>query len=161
MPMKRKAKVKKKSLPLKGWEERRRRMRDSSSNKVRNPFIAIFLRYKILTRSLSIAETGEEGEETQFACKAKLFHFNGKEWKERGIGNFKLNVTKGAEEDSKPSARLIMRADGALRVILNTPVFKGMTVGDASGEEPTSKQVHLASLENGRSVPLLLRVSRF
>lgn len=52
-----------------------------------------------------------------------------------------------------------MRADGALRVILNTPVFKGMTVGDASGDEPTSKQVHLASLENGRSVPLLLRVS--
>lgn len=52
-----------------------------------------------------------------------------------------------------------MRADGALRVILNTPVFKGMTVGDASGEEPSTKHIHLASLENGRSVPLLLRVS--
>lgn len=110
-------------------------------------------------RSLSIAETGEESEETQFVCKAKLFHFNGKEWKERGIGNFKLNVTKGSGENPKITARLIMRADGALRVILNTPVFKGMTVGDAAGDEPTSKQVHLASLEDGRSVPLLLRVS--
>ncbi|KAK2765129.1 hypothetical protein FQN54_008828 [Arachnomyces sp. PD_36] len=103
-------------------------------------------------------ETGEEDEETYFACKAKLFHFDGKEWKERGLGNFKLNVTKAPGEDAKiSSARLIMRADGALRVILNTPVFKGMTVGDASGEEPSTKQLHLASLENGRSVPILLR----
>lgn len=51
-----------------------------------------------------------------------------------------------------------MRADGVGRVVLNTPLFKGMTVGDASGKEPKSKQIHLASLESGRSVPILLRV---
>lgn len=54
---------------------------------------------------------------------------------------------------------MIMRADGALRVMLNSPVFKGMTFGDAKNEEPTSKQIFLASNEEGRTVPLLLRVS--
>lgn len=69
-----------------------------------------------------------------------------------------MNV-KEPKGDGKKTARLIMRADGVLRVMLNTPIFKGMTVGDATGKEPSTKQLHLASLENGRSVPLLLRVS--
>ncbi|PYH47521.1 Ran-binding domain-containing protein [Aspergillus saccharolyticus JOP 1030-1] len=102
-------------------------------------------------------ETGEENEKTYFSCKAKLFQFSNKEWKERGIGTFKVNVrvTDGVED--KKAARMIMRADGVLRVMLNTPIFKGMTVGDATGQPPKSKQIHLASLEEGRSVPLLLR----
>ncbi|KAL4931330.1 uncharacterized protein BDV17DRAFT_280236 [Aspergillus undulatus] len=102
-------------------------------------------------------ETGEEEEKTYFACKAKLFHFSDKEWKERGLGNFKVNVkvTDGVED--KKSARMVMRADGVLRVMLNTALFKGMKVGDAAGNEPRSKQIHLASLEGNRSVPLLLR----
>jgi Ran-binding protein 3 len=105
-------------------------------------------------------ETGEEDEMTYFTCKAKLFHFTGEEWKERGIGTFKVNVKEPEDcEDGKKSARLIMRADGVLRVMLNTPIFKGMSVGDGSGKEPTTKQLHLASLENGRSVPLLLRTA--
>lgn len=53
---------------------------------------------------------------------------------------------------------MIMRADGVLRVMLNTPLFKGMKVGDPSGNEPKSKQIHLAGVEDGRTVPLLLRV---
>lgn len=52
-----------------------------------------------------------------------------------------------------------MRADGVLRVMLNTALFKGMKVGDGEGNEPRSKQIILASLEGNRSVPLLLRVS--
>ncbi|KAL5359844.1 hypothetical protein BJX96DRAFT_149240 [Aspergillus floccosus] len=102
-------------------------------------------------------ETGEEEEKTYFSCKAKLFQFSDKEWKERGIGTFKVNVRIVDGEENKKAARMIMRADGVLRVMLNTPLFKGMTVGDASGNEPKSKQIHLASLENGRSVPCLLR----
>ena len=51
-----------------------------------------------------------------------------------------------------------MRADGVLRVMLNSPVFKGMAVGDLDGGEPKNKQINLASVENGRSVPYLLRV---
>lgn len=103
-------------------------------------------------------ETGEEEEKTYFSCKAKLFQFSDKEWRERGIGTFKVNVKVMDGKEDKASARLIMRADGVGRVMLNTPIFKGMTVGDASGNEPNSKQIHLASLESGRSVPILLRV---
>ncbi|EPS28910.1 hypothetical protein PDE_03856 [Penicillium oxalicum 114-2] len=99
--------------------------------------------------------TGEEEEENVFSCKGKLFHFSG-EWKERGVGTFKVNVRN--DEEGKRHGRMIMRADGALRVMLNSPVFKGMTFGDAKNEEPSSKQIFLASNEEGRTVPLLLRV---
>ncbi|KAJ5176037.1 uncharacterized protein N7482_001914 [Penicillium canariense] len=101
-------------------------------------------------------ETGEEEEETIFACKGKLFHFTSGEWKERGVGTFKVNARKN--DADKQTGRMIMRADGALRVMLNSPVFQGMTFGDAKNEEPTTKQILLASSEEGRTVPLLLRV---
>ncbi|KAL2834418.1 hypothetical protein BDW59DRAFT_168677 [Aspergillus cavernicola] len=102
-------------------------------------------------------ETGEEEEKTYFSCKAKLFHFSDNEWKERGLGTFKVNVKVIDGVEDKTSGRMIMRADGVGRVMLNTPLFKGMKIGDATGKEPRSKQIHLASLENGRTVPLLLR----
>ncbi|KAL1976838.1 hypothetical protein VTN31DRAFT_3120 [Thermomyces dupontii] len=127
-------------------------------------------------------ETGEEGEKTYFSCKAKLFHFTNGEWKERGLGTFKVNVREPEDEATgqapekeekdekeeekkekeetkkKITARMIMRADGVLRVMLNSPIFKGMPVGDVSGAEPKGKQLNLASVEEGRTVPLLLRV---
>ncbi|EEH45041.1 uncharacterized protein PADG_01191 [Paracoccidioides brasiliensis Pb18] len=136
-------------------------------------------------------ETGEEGEDTIFSCRGKLFHFDGKEWKERGVGLFKVNVwepatrsssdgdSKESEEDEekaeaegegeraaaaedhttpkKKTARLLMRADGVWRVILNIPVFKGMKAGDPTGARPSGKQVHFAGFEEGRSVPFLFR----
>ncbi|RHZ44960.1 Ran-binding domain-containing protein [Aspergillus thermomutatus] len=103
-------------------------------------------------------ETGEEQEKTYFSCKAKLFQFTNKEWKERGIGTFKVNVKITDGQEDKKAARMIMRADGVLRVMLNTPLFKGMKVGDASGNEPKSKQIHLVGVEDGRTFPLLLRM---
>lgn len=54
---------------------------------------------------------------------------------------------------------MIMRADGAMRVILNSPVFEGMNYGDSKNKPPTNKQILLASTEEGRTIPLLLRVS--
>lgn len=99
-------------------------------------------------------ETGEEEEKTIFTCKAKLFSFTTGEWKERGIGTFKVNAR---DVDGKKVGRMIMRADGALRVMLNSPVFEGMNYGDAKNKAPTSKQIFLASTEEGRTVPLLLR----
>ncbi|KAM5468232.1 hypothetical protein MauCBS54593_004973 [Microsporum audouinii] len=117
-------------------------------------------------------ETGEEGEETHFTVRGKLFHFTGSEWKERGVGTFKLNVkktpeTEGDEEEggsaatksTKRSARFIMRTDGVYRVILNIPLYKGMKVGDPEGKEPTGKHVQISGFEDGRTVPLLLRTS--
>ncbi|KAJ5739217.1 hypothetical protein N7533_012001 [Penicillium manginii] len=99
-------------------------------------------------------ETGEEEEKTIFVCKAKLFSFTDGEWKERGIGTFKVNAR---DVGGKKVGRMIMRADGALRVMLNSPVFEGMNYGDAKNKAPTNKQIFLASTEENRTVPLLLR----
>ncbi|KAH0551574.1 hypothetical protein GP486_007208 [Trichoglossum hirsutum] len=132
-------------------------------------------------------ETGEEGEITIFNCRAKLFHFDKQEkaWKERGVGLLKLNATpteaeidydrwshgsddsEGVETedstakatDNKRKARLLMRADGVLRVVLNAPVFKGMKVGDEKGNPPTGRMVSLTALEDGKAVPLLVKTA--
>lgn len=119
----------------------------------------------------STVETGEEGERTYFSCRSKLFHYDAGEWKERGVGTFKVNVCKAPAEEGQPedggeagtssakkTARLIMRTEGVLRVVLNTPLFKGMKVGGPIGEEPSGKQVNLAAMEKGKTVPLMLRV---
>jgi Ran-binding protein 3 len=133
-----------------------------------------------------IVETGEEGETTVFSCRAKLFHFDKQEkaWKERGVGLFKLNATatetendydrwsRGSDDseggevedptskdaDNKRKARLLMRTDGVLRVVLNVPVFKGMIVGDEKGNLPSGRMVTLTALEDGKAVPLLVKV---
>lgn len=56
-----------------------------------------------------------------------------KAWKERGVGNFKFNVTD--EEPKK--ARFVLRADGTHRLLLNAAVTKQLVFGgDTSGEKP-------------------------
>lgn len=134
-------------------------MRDFLRDRVRRqaPIKALSRFHSLIFNST--VETGEEEEKTYFACKAKLFHFSDNEWRERGLGNFKVNVRVIDGVEDKKSARMVMRADGVLRVMLNTALFKGMKVGDGEGKEPRSKQIILASLEGNRSVPLLLRVS--
>ncbi|GMM52533.1 Yrb2 protein [Starmerella bacillaris] len=78
-----------------------------------------------------VNKTGEEDEGTLFSCHCRLFcvdlSSDAKQWKERGSGTLKLN------QNSENKHRLIMRADGVLRVQLNLPlvkntkVFKGFT----------------------------------
>ena len=54
-------------------------------------------------------------------------------WKERGVGNIKLNVTK----ESPKKARFVLRADGTHRLILNSAVTKTMVLGqDSEGSKP-------------------------
>ncbi|KAJ5232938.1 hypothetical protein N7468_005894 [Penicillium chermesinum] len=101
--------------------------------------------------------TGEEEELTSFSCKAKLFKFLDGEWRERGIGTFKVNCRY---DHGRLVGRMIMRADGALRVMLNSPVFKGMKYGDSEGKPPKSKQLFLGSMEEGRLVSCLLRTGK-
>ncbi|KAI9756662.1 MAG: hypothetical protein M4579_003751 [Chaenotheca gracillima] len=137
-------------------------------------------------------ETGEEGEETLFANRAKLFYFNKEQkvWKERGNGTLKLNtsvylaVNDGndaddekpgdgstsdagdeaaneeesdkAESSLKQSARLIMRAEGVLRVVLNVPIYKGMKFGDIEGNAPSSRTILTTAYENG--VPMMFQI---
>ncbi|RMD41684.1 hypothetical protein DV735_g3427, partial [Chaetothyriales sp. CBS 134920] len=114
-------------------------------------------------------ETGEESEHVEFQARARLYHFD-KEWKERGTGNIKINTryqlklangTDVAEDDDLDpeaaefatevrKARVVMRADGVHRVILNSPVFKGMKVGTNEGKPPVGRTMYLTGLEDGQ-----------
>lgn len=73
--------------------------------------------------------TGEEGEQHVFQSRMKVFLLEGTEWKERGVGQLKLNVA-----DDKSYARLIMRAEGALRLVLNVRLFPSMKI-EAVGDK--------------------------
>jgi len=116
-----------------------------------------------------LVDTGEEGEKVYFSSRARLYFFDGA-WKERGTGVFKINLRPSedghAESDpeaqtsnGKRKARLLMRADATHKVLLNSPVFKGLKFGAADGTEPTGKLMHLQSLENGKPLPLQIKVS--
>lgn len=53
-----------------------------------------------------LVDTGEEGEDTLFTTRAKLFQYHPekKAWAERGIGPFKLNVKRKDNEEIKTPA---------------------------------------------------------
>ncbi|KAL6568120.1 hypothetical protein OROHE_003804 [Orobanche hederae] len=67
-------------------------------------------------------ETGEENEKAVFSADSILFEFIDGGWKERGKGELKVNVsTTGTGK-----ARLVMRAKGNYRLILNANLFPDM-----------------------------------
>ncbi|WWC86662.1 uncharacterized protein L201_001539 [Kwoniella dendrophila CBS 6074] len=94
--------------------------------------------------------TGEEEEETVFQTRTKLYTTdkNGG-WKERGVGLLKLNVRRS----DGSGARLVMRADGVLRLILNAKLYKGITT------YPDGKMVRMTLPENGEMVIVCFRMS--
>ena len=66
--------------------------------------------------------TGEEEEETVASARAKLYSLaENQVWKERGTGAIKINVHRPSA-----SARLVMRLDAVLNLILNVKLFPGM-----------------------------------
>ncbi|CAA2980749.1 nuclear pore complex NUP50A-like [Olea europaea subsp. europaea] len=67
-------------------------------------------------------ETGEENEQVVFTADSVLFEFIDGAWKERGKGELKVNFS--TTEIGK--ARLIMRARGNYRLILNAGLFPDM-----------------------------------
>jgi len=69
--------------------------------------------------------TGEEGEHHEFQSRVKLFvlELGTKDWKERGVGLLKVNIA-----DDKSYARLIMRIEGSLRLVLNTRLWKTLKI---------------------------------
>lgn len=58
--------------------------------------------------------TGEEDQELVYSHRAKLYRFVGKEWKERGTGDFKL-----LKDPFSKKFRLTMRRDQVFKVCLN------------------------------------------
>lgn len=107
-------------------------------------------------------ETGEEGETTTYSCRAKLYNYvtlpdGKKEWRERGLGLLKLNSTT-EEGHEKPKARFLMRADGSHRLMLNTPVKKGIKFGTPSGGPPTNGFIYFMGTFEGRENLELLQL---
>ncbi|KAI8595093.1 hypothetical protein EDD21DRAFT_281882, partial [Dissophora ornata] len=96
-------------------------------------------------------QTGEEDEASLYQTKGKLYADTEKThaWKERGKGTFKVNISR---EDTK-LARLVMRTDGVLRLILNVSIFPDMNAvitGD--------KYVRFIGIEDNKPIPFLLKV---
>ena len=150
--------MRKKEVRLPGSQARSTEMRDFGNRKVSCIF-KVFL--EVLTRIYSV-ETGEEGEDTIFSCRGKLLHMDGKEWKEKGVGIFKLNVAQRSDDDDedgmKKMARLVMRNEATFKVVLNVPVFKGMKVGTINGEKPQGQVAYISTIENGKLAMFCIRV---
>ncbi|KAF9926860.1 hypothetical protein FBU30_003650, partial [Linnemannia zychae] len=94
--------------------------------------------------------TGEEDEMTIYQTKGKLYADTEKTmaWKERGKGTFKINVGR---RDTK-LARLVMRTDGVLRLILNMSIFPEMNVA-ITGD----KYIRFMGFEDGKPLSYLLK----
>ncbi|KAK9078302.1 hypothetical protein SSX86_002359 [Deinandra increscens subsp. villosa] len=67
-------------------------------------------------------ETGEENEKAVFTADSVLFEFIDGGWKERGKGELKVNISTAGNE----KGRLVMRAKGNYRLILNASLFPDM-----------------------------------
>ncbi|KAJ3687612.1 hypothetical protein LUZ61_016776 [Rhynchospora tenuis] len=69
-------------------------------------------------------ETGEENEKAVFTADAILYEYLDGGWKERGKGELKLNLTTTGVD----KARLVMRARGNYRLILNANLYADMAL---------------------------------
>ncbi|KAK5644776.1 hypothetical protein RI129_006076 [Pyrocoelia pectoralis] len=78
--------------------------------------------------------TGEEGEKNIVQITCKLFAYDkvtGGSWQERGRGILRLN---DQETEDGTQSRLVFRATGSLRVVLNTKIWAEMTIELASNK---------------------------
>ena len=82
-------------------------------------------------------KTGEEEEECIFASEGALYEFvaeegKGSTWKERGRGEMRINLGKNG------GARMVMRAKGNFRLILNAAMWKDMKFSKMEGGKGVS-----------------------
>ena len=110
------------------------------------------------TDTNSAARDGEDAEDNIFMTpRGKLFAFTDGRWKERGTGTFKLNVlhpsAEAKEDNQKPTARFIMRAQLTHRLILNMPLFREMDF-----TEPQGGKLTFSAMQDGALVGHVLRV---
>ncbi|KAL1193164.1 Nuclear pore complex protein NUP50A [Cardamine amara subsp. amara] len=70
-------------------------------------------------------ETGEENEKVAFSADSIMFEYLDGGWKERGKGELKVNVSSNGGK-----ARLVMRAKGNYRLILNASLYPEMKLAN-------------------------------
>lgn len=95
--------------------------------------------------------TGEENETTIFRGRANLKIYDTVEqtWKQRGVGPFHLNISRG---EGNCSARLVMRSTGTLGLLLNAAVFGEMKV-----QLVQSRTLIIGAILNGRIVSYAIK----
>ncbi|PRT56275.1 Ran-specific GTPase-activating protein 2 [Wickerhamiella sorbophila] len=91
-------------------------------------------------------QTGEENESTLFTSRARLYALSFADtaagWKERGVGVLKVNV------DDSNRARIVMRSEGLLRVVLNMPLAKNTQINKGfKSSLVTEKFVQIVGIE--------------
>ncbi|KAG0048513.1 hypothetical protein BGZ83_006552 [Gryganskiella cystojenkinii] len=90
---------------------------------------------------------GEEGEETVYEVRAKLYGFQDGEHKDLGVGQFRIN-----ENTESKKRRMIMRTSGTGMLTLNSWVIQGM------GAKREKNTVTVFGIEDGKPKRFLLRV---
>lgn len=88
-----------------------------------------------------VVETGEENEKVVFSADSVLFEFLDGSWKERGKGELKVNVSTNATG----RARLLMRARGNYRLILNASLYPDMKLTNMEKKGITFACINSAS----------------
>ncbi|KAG7997902.1 hypothetical protein I3843_01G231900 [Carya illinoinensis] len=88
-----------------------------------------------------VVETGEEHEEVVFTADSMLFEFIDGGWKERGKGELKVNVSTTEME----RARLVMRARGNYRLIMNASLYPDMKLTNMEKKGITFACINSAS----------------
>lgn len=94
--------------------------------------------------------TGEEDERNILEINCKLFTFIGNNYEERGRGMLRLNDSK-----SGSNSRVVFRASGSFRLLLNTKVWR-----DQICEQPSQKSLRLTAFDTNGVVKIYLVMGR-
>lgn len=76
-----------------------------------------------------VVRTGEEDEDVKFCCRAKLYRFVDKDWKERGIGDIKILKNK------EGFSRILMRRDQTHKICANHKITKELILTTPANEK--------------------------
>ncbi|KAG7910932.1 hypothetical protein KL906_001312 [Ogataea polymorpha] len=117
--------------------------------------------YKKVHLEKQEVKSGEEEEETLFQVKAKLYHMDltkvSDGWKEKGVGILKVN--KFINPIKHYHARLVMRQDGILKLILNVPIVKGVEVFKGMASSLNSdKFIRVQVVEDSKPVQYAFKI---
>lgn len=97
-------------------------------------------------------KTGEEEEEVLFSNRAKLFKYVNSEWKERGVGVFKI-----LKHPQTNKIRFLMRRDQVHKICLNHLVDKNLKIA-LRPERETIYQWFTADFSEGISEPSMFNL---
>ncbi|XP_055679916.1 ran-binding protein 3 [Lutzomyia longipalpis] len=95
--------------------------------------------------------TGEEDEKNILDINCKLFTFTSSTWEERGRGSLRLNDPKSGATNS----RVVFRAAGSHRVLLNTKIWHEMVA-----ERASQKSMRLTAIDSSGLIKVYLVMAR-